>query len=130
MLNRKAYCYRAQKQPAERDDPAGEAADQEVLSDVIDTDVRPFSRAFCALISGNRMMLLAATTAVAGRELTAQSEPENQDALHRAEQPAALEPVRRLRFPDGSHGADGASTQPHQLVSRHQLKQHHGDGHE
>ncbi len=49
---------------AERDDPTGETADEEVFGDVVDP-MPPFSRTFWALISGNRMMLLAATTAVA-----------------------------------------------------------------
>ena len=63
-------------------------------------------------------------------ELAAEAEAQNQQPLHRPEQSAALEPIRRLRLACGPHRPDGPQHQPYQLVSGHQLQENDADGHQ
>ena len=116
-------------QPAECDDPAGEAADEEVLRHVVDSD----SAVLACLL---RVDLWEPDDALRRHhsrrraELAAQPEAQDQQSLHRPEQAAALQPVRRLRLSGRTHRADRAEHQPHQLISGHQLQEYDADRHQ
>ena len=84
-----------EQQPAQRHQPAGEAADQEVLGEPVDPLL--LARGPCS--SGKRSRPLAATT-TDGRAVTwpASARADDQQPLHRPEQPPALEPGRPGRW--------------------------------